>query len=150
MEFKFQADYNNLKEQCPPEDYLPKQIENVFRFVFEDIDNQKNFQSQYHKNPKRFQEKSDAEKCEALALSMFDNLTKAKEFFSKLKARTGNNIYQTIGNSLAVGSITEKAGVNGKVDRKGHFNHLHQKQTIITYLKFLTAKKYSGWKILKI
>lgn len=98
-------------------------MESVYRWTFENIDDKRNFQSQYHKNPRRFQMKSDKEKCMALALSMFDNLEGAKERFSELYDDIGINVYQIIGSKIAKGSITINSGVNGQIERLGHFNH---------------------------
>lgn len=134
MKFKFQEDYNKLAEQCPPKNYQPKQINEVFRWVFEDIEDERNFESQYHKNPKRFQLKSDYEKCQALALSMFDNKNGAKERFSELLDDMGSKIYKTIGNRISKGVITVESGVNGKIERLGHFNHHPALQTDYTQI----------------
>ena len=123
MELKFQENYDTLKQLCPPKNYQAKQMTEVFRWVFEDINDERNFESQYHKNPKRFQLKSDKEKCQALALSMFYNKNGAKERFSELFDDMGSKIYQTIGNRIAKGIINEEDGVNGNIERLGHFNH---------------------------
>ena len=74
MELEFEVHYNSLSELCPPINYKPQYIEEVYRWVFDTITDTRNFQSQYHKNPKRFQLKRDKEKCDAIALSMFNNL----------------------------------------------------------------------------
>jgi hypothetical protein len=122
MTFEFQNDYDNIAN-CPPKDYKAQEIENVFRWFFDDIEDNRNFQTQYHKNPKRFQVKSDLEVCKALALSMFDNLEGARERFDELSEDLGDKVYQILGTQIAQGKITAVCGVNGKIERLGHFNH---------------------------
>jgi hypothetical protein len=123
MLLKYQEDYNALKEICPPKEYKAQYLENVFRWVFDDIADKRNFTSQFHRNPKRFQLKSDVEKCKALALSMFDNLEGSKERFAELKDHIGDKIYQTLGTKVATSFLTEEDGMNGEIERLGHFTH---------------------------
>ena len=123
MKLEFDSEYKLLKEQCPPKEYHPLNLEKVYRWVFETIDDSRNFQTQYHKNPKRFQNNSDARKCEGLALSIFDDLEKAKKRFQTLADSIGANVYATLGTNVAEGFITEKCGLNSDIDVFGHFNH---------------------------
>jgi hypothetical protein len=123
MELAFQEDYNLLNEQCPPVHYAPQKMKEVYRWTFDNIEDTRNFTSQYHKNPKRFQLKSDKEKCSALALSMFNNLAGAKERFAEIAEDMGEKVYQIVGNKIAKGNITIECGLNGRIERHGHFNH---------------------------
>lgn len=123
MEFNYQKDYESLGEPCPPTEYKPRDIANAFRWVFETIDDDRNFMSQYHKNPKRFLKKTDSDKCSALALSMFDNLEGAINRFQELKDIIGETVYRTLGTNISEGRLSLADGVNGKVERHGHFNH---------------------------
>ena len=100
MKFAFDNDYELLKQLCPPPEYAPIHLENVYRWVFATIEDSRNFQTQYHKSPKRFQNKTNAEKCEGLALSMFDDLERAKKRFKTLAKRIGENVYTTLGQIL--------------------------------------------------
>jgi hypothetical protein len=122
MIFEFEEDYNQLSEQCPPKSYNAQNLKEVFRWTFSDIEDERNFQTQFHKNPKRFLQKSDIEQCKALALSMFDNLEGAKSRFTELK-EDFRNIYQSLGTNIAKGNISVNCGVNGNIERFGHFNH---------------------------
>lgn len=135
MELAFQEDYNLLNEQCPPKDYKPQNIDKVYRWTFENIEDTRNFKSQYHKNPKRFQFKTDKEKCAALALSMFNNLEGAKERFAEIAEDMGEKIYQIVGNKIAKGFITNECGLNGAIERHGHFNH-HPAKNIPAQISF--------------
>ena len=123
MEFKYQADYNNLSQSCPPTDYVTREIDPVFRWVFETIVDERNFKSQYHKKPKRFLNNDDVVKCNALALSMFNSLEGSLTRFNELKNDMGDNVFQTLGTKIAQGKISITDGVNGKIERHGHFNH---------------------------
>ncbi len=123
IKLAFESDYEVLKELCPPPEYAPIHLENVYRWVFATIEDSRNFQTQYHKNPKRFQNASDARKCEGLALSMFDDLEKAKKRFKMLADTIGAGVYATLGTNIAKGFITEKCGLNSNTDEFGHFNH---------------------------
>jgi hypothetical protein len=112
MIFRFQEDYDTLKEPCPPKHHKTRDMKEVYRWTFETIGDNRNFQSQYHKNPKRFQQKSDIIKCQALGLSCFDNLEGAKERFSELFDDIGEKVYQMMGNKIAKGSLLKTDGVS--------------------------------------
>ena len=102
-----------------------------------------NFKSQYHKKPKRFNNKNDDEKCEAMALSMFDTVENAQNRFEFLRENMRVNAYKVLGTQIAKGEITSEDGVNGKINRYGHFNHhpytdrkYEQRFVIIASLKY--------------
>ena len=123
LDLKYQDDYDKLQQTCPPSDHIQKDIEPVFRWVFDSIEDDRNFISQYHKNPKRFLNKDDLTKCKALGLSLFNNLDGSTERFQELKDIIGETVYFTLGTQLAKGSIKFNDGVNGKIERLGHFTH---------------------------
>ena len=117
MEFQYQEDYNKLNQTCPPTDHTAQEIEPVYRWVFDTIDDDRNFKSQFHKNPKRFLNKDDTSKCHALSLSMFNNLENSIIRFKELKDTMGDSITQTLGSKVAVGKISKTDGVNSKFQR---------------------------------
>lgn len=135
MIFRFQKDYDKLTEPCPPKQHQSRKMEEVYRWTFETIEDNRNFQSQYHKNPKRFQQKSDIIKCQALGLSCFDSLEGAKERFLELFDDIGEKVYQGMGCKIAKGSLFEADGVSGKVERLGHFTY-HPAQTVDLIARF--------------
>ncbi|MEN9609520.1 MAG: hypothetical protein RLZZ628_334 [Bacteroidota bacterium] len=142
MVFRFQDDYDTLAEPCPPKHYQPHNRGEVYRWTFEAIDDSRNFQSQYHKNPKRFQQKSDIIKCQALGLSCFDNLEGAKERFFELLDDIGEKVYQMVGNKIAKGSLLKADGVCGKVERLGHFTYHPAKEVeLIARFTILESEK---------
>ena len=123
MELEFQENYDLLKEKCPPKDYKPQNMDKVYRWMFDNTEDPRNFQSQYDRNPKRFQFKSDTEKCKALALSMFNNLDGANARFAEIAEDMGEKTYQILGNKIAKGQITTECGLNGRIEKHGHFTH---------------------------
>jgi hypothetical protein len=129
MKFKYQRDYDKLTQSCPPADHVAQDIDPVYRWVFDSIDDERNFKSQFHKNPKRFLNKDDLIKCSALGLSMFNNLIGSVQRFNELKDAMGDAIHQTLGTKIAQGKISLADGVNGKIERLGHFNH-HPSTTV--------------------
>ena len=132
MRFHYQNDYDKLSIDCPPKSYKPQRIR-AFRWVFEDIKDERNFQSHYEKHskhpkpPKRYNDMSDVDKCDSMALSMFNSLENARKRFLFLKDEPPypmkENAFRFLGTHIAVGNINEQDGVNEEPDRKGHFNH---------------------------
>lgn len=123
MKFKYQQDYDKLTSTCPPVSYFPQDIDPVFRWVFDKMNDLKNFQPQYHKKPKRFLNNDDLTKCKALGLSFFNNLDGSIERFNELKEQIGQNVHSTLGTNIAQGVINKSEGMNGKIERLGHFTH---------------------------
>lgn len=122
MTFLYETDLNALPIECPSADYRPMNT-TAYRFVFDEIDNPDNFKPMFFKNPRRANSMDDVQKCQAMALSLFENLEKAIVRFQKLKKQNGNTIYRTIGSHIAFANITEDDGVNSNVNAEGHFSH---------------------------
>lgn len=108
---------------CPPEEYSVRHITPVFRWVFDSIEHPLNFMPQYHKKPRRFLIKDDHVKCKALGLSFFNSFEGSLERFNELKSFIGERIYSTLGTNVAKGVIYKTDGVNGQLERLGHFTH---------------------------
>ncbi len=133
MQYQYQKEHQNILN-CPPANYQP--LDKVaYRWVF--VGNEiRNFQSQFEKNPKRFNDLSDLEKCEGTALSLFDTAIQAKDRFDFLKNKgtrpMGNKACQNLGTHIAEIQITVNDGVSEvPSDSKGHFNHHPLKILII-------------------
>ncbi|MCT3758326.1 hypothetical protein HZQ19_01250 [Elizabethkingia anophelis] len=105
---------------CPPSDYTPKNTE-CYRWVFADINDERNFQSQAHKNPKGLNDKSDFGKCEYFALSFHASYELNKKHYEILKKRF-KNIPKNIGTHLAKGKIASNDGIGSEIDELSHFN----------------------------
>lgn len=123
LKFKYQEDYDKLTHTCPPDDFTSKDLNPVFRWVFNPMEDERNFVPQYHRNPKRFLNKDDATKCKAMGLSMFVDLNDSIHRFNELKKQIGANVYRTLGDKIAQGSVIPIDGVNGTLEWLGHFTH---------------------------
>jgi hypothetical protein len=97
--FKYQTYFEELNTLCPPSNYTP-QNRDAFRWIFDDMGDENNFKPVFLKNPKRFNEKSDAEQCMAMGLSFFDSLETAENRFIKLKKRLGEEAYKVLGSQI--------------------------------------------------
>ena len=120
--YKYQTYFEKLTTLCPPSNYVAQNKE-AFRWIFDNLKNEDNFKPVYFKNPKRFNEKSDEERCMAMGLSFFETLKTAESRFFKLKKRLGQEAYKILGSQIAQGQIQEADGVNSPTDLNGHFTH---------------------------
>ena len=124
MTFQYQQEFDLLGlKDCPPSSYSVQNLEKVFRWVFDDIEDSRNFQPQYHKNPQRFWSKNAEMVCSSLALSLFDTAENAEIRFYELRELLQQKAYTVLGTKIAVGHLTEQDRTNSKCDEKGHFNH---------------------------
>jgi hypothetical protein len=130
MKFLYETDFQQLKVDCPPTNYKPLNIK-AYRWVYGAGD-ERNFQSQYEKDskrknpPKRYNDMSDLEKCERMALSFFVSLEFAEKnfFFWRDVQKMRENAYKFLGTGIAMGEISVSDGVNEiPADKRGHFNH---------------------------
>ena len=130
MTFHYKEHHNQLVVECPPKDYIPLNIV-AYRWVFEQGDDY-NFKSQFEKDmkrkkpPRRYNEMSDLEKCDRMALSMFNSLESAEKQFIFLRdeQQLNENAYIWLGKNISVGNIYEEDGVNEiPANKFGHFNH---------------------------
>ena len=140
MKFKYQNEHEQLTVPCPPTDHLPKKIDPVYRWVFEEMEDERNFLPQYHRNPPRFLNFEDIDKCKGMALSLFDNLDGALQRYDELQGIIGRKISRTLGTQIAEGVIDEEDGTNGESERLGHFSH-HSSISASYRNKFKVIKK---------
>ena len=131
MDFQFLEDFKKLSVVCPPKNYKPKNRA-VYRWVFDDIADERNFKPRFYLVPEREFEKvaqikdkkkRDAKKCAMLALSMFISKETAIERFNDLKDDMGKKAYIRLGTKIAFAHIIEEDGVNEEPNEIGHFNH---------------------------
>jgi hypothetical protein len=135
MKLKYQENLESIGRNCPPDGYVAEQITPVYRWVFEQIEDPRNFQAPLFRKPTRFSESSPHRCCEAMALSMFDNLEGARARFLELKTAMGESIYKALGNRIAIGYIEKSDGLHGGRGRHGHFN-FHPAETMNFHEKF--------------
>lgn len=127
MIFKYQAELNRFFIKCPPETCKPTNV-SAFRWIFEQLEDERNFKPLYFKNPQRINSFDDVEKCQALGLSMFDSEKNAIKQFNFLKTRLGETAYQVLGTNLALGQLVPDDGAASDPDPKGHFT-IHPSET---------------------
>lgn len=130
MKFHYEEDHNTLATDCPPKAYQQLDI-TAYRWVFEQ-GNEKNFQSQYEKDmkrkkpPRRYNDMTDLERCDRMALSFFESFESAENQFIFLRdiQNLREKAYIWLGINIAMGEITPEDGVNEIPPNKhGHFNH---------------------------
>jgi hypothetical protein len=122
MDYLFLEDFKKLSITCPPNHYKPKKM-TVYRWVFANIDDEQNFMPVFYRNPKKYFGKTDAEKCNGLALSLFESQAHAEERFYDLQDGMGRKAYKVLGTHIATADIDVEDGVNDEPNASGHFNH---------------------------
>jgi hypothetical protein len=132
MPFKYQADLPPTN--CPPANYQPTNRE-AYRFVHEDVNHPNNFLPVFKIKPARkLSTTDDSQVCKGYGLSMFDTLENASNRYNSLTA-DNPNIWRSIGTHIAKGQLTERCGVCGSVDSRGHFT-FHEYEGIDLVNKF--------------
>ena len=114
-----------IAEICPPVECISTEMQ-AYRFTYETIEDKRNFEPVFAKNPRRFNDKSDAEKCSAFGISLYQSEAQAITKYIILKSIV-QNIGKTIGTHLAKGIIYKHYGVITPIDEEGHFD-LHESQ----------------------
>jgi hypothetical protein len=123
MNFKFSENFKKLSVKCPPEHYKSKNM-TVYRWIFDEINDERNFQPLACRNPKRILNFDDSKKCQSFALSFYNTENNARQQFSLLKEQIGNNVYRNLGTKVACGNITEEDGVSDEPNfETGHISH---------------------------
>ena len=122
MQFLFQNAIERYKD-CPPPHYERREMGEVYRWVFADMADHRNFMPQYQRDPARFEHHTDQTRCLALALSFFDSSASAINRFRALHLQIGATVFKTLGSNLASGRIGLDDGVNSATDEQGHFSH---------------------------
>ena len=124
MQYLYQKEFDSLSlTNCPPSHYEIKFIQQAFRWVYDEMEDVRNFIPVYFKNPKRFLGKNEKTLCSSLALLLFESEEDAQNRFNELRKVYPDTAYDTFGTNIAVGTITEKDGSNSESDEKGHFSH---------------------------
>ena len=127
MEFKYKDELALINESgcnCPPENLMAIAEQTAFRFVYDIIDNPKNFIPTSKKSPKRLLSEKSAKRCSGMALSLFELQSLAKDFYCYLMS-SFPNIEKSIGTDLAIGTIDSGDGLITDKDNYSHFD-LHE------------------------
>ena len=117
--FRHQNFMDALAVPCPPDEFLARKTL-AFRWVFETMEDARNFEPQFFKNPRRFIQKSDAEKCVAIGLSVFDSERNARLHFVALKKRIKGEALK-MGTNVAFAQLHLDFGKTDLPNRTGHF-----------------------------
>ena len=112
------CDCLNLIPNCPPS-YAAPENRRAFRFVHAELEHENNFLPPAILKPSRVF--PEDQRCDALALSMFNSVESAVAEFTEL-AKTVRHIRKAIGSHLAEGTIDTTHGMVTPVEASGHFN----------------------------
>jgi len=116
--FKYQAQIDEFKEKCDLNEFHEYEARTSYRWVYEDINDERNFLPVYA----RFNDRPKSQ-CAGWALSMYKTPEQAKErleYFSKDKPKA----YLRLGTHTAVGVLERADGRSEPASEKdGHFNH---------------------------
>jgi len=118
MRFKYHTYIHDLTD-CPPTHAYAQEIE-VFRFVFKQIDDQRNFAPVYILKPKRRHPKDPHHKtCSGYGLSLFNTLENACSRYADL-LESIPSFPQTVGTHIAKGQVNNDNGVATEPNSDGH------------------------------
>jgi len=121
-EFLYGDNINQLSN-CPPECYAEVNVL-AYRWIFDNISDERNFVPRYFSRPPKYNWKNDEEKCKDLAISLFDSCNNAKSRFNFFFKTMNNKAYQFLGTKIAECFLSHKDGVADICDKDkfGHFN----------------------------
>ncbi|MFN8715289.1 MAG: hypothetical protein ACK5Z2_20750 [Bacteroidota bacterium] len=126
MEYYYNEQIKLLVQPCPPKNYR-QYNKKVFRWVFDSMEDEKNFKAQAEKNPPVLNDKTDKEKCEYYALSFHSTIEASREAFVHLK-KIMKNAHKRLGTNIASGKLLHDDGLGSDPDANGHINFHHYKQ----------------------
>jgi len=140
MNFKYKSKMleAGVGDVCPPTESISQEIQ-AFRFIYEKIEDDRNFVPAYIKKPQRFNDKSDTEKCSGFGVSLYKSEEHAIKKYSAL-ANIIQNIGKTIGTHLAQGKVLKDFGVITPIDIEGHFD-LHEFDSCNLQNSFVVVRK---------
>jgi len=113
---------DELTIKCPAEDFVEKETI-AYRWVFDELNDVRNFMPQFLKQPKRFNHKPPKMVCQSLGLSFFKTEEKARKKILFLKSQLTEKAYRNLGTKLAVGKLAPIFGLTNKANKDGHFTH---------------------------
>jgi hypothetical protein len=125
MEYYYTREISPLVPPCPPDDYESYNKE-VFRWVFEHVEDENNFKAQAEKKPAVLNHKDDERKCAYYALSFHTSLEKSKQAFAFFRS-TMKLASKRLGTNVAKGMLTKDDGIGSIPDKNGHINFHHYK-----------------------
>ncbi len=118
---------NELTIKCPGVDFTEKETI-AYRWVFDELDDVRNFMPQFLKRPKRFNHKPPKLICQSLGLSFFKTEEKARNKLLFLKCQLTEKAYKNLGTKLAIGNLKPIFGLTNNANKDGHFTHYPYEQ----------------------
>lgn len=109
---KYQTELNEL--DCDLSNFI-EQAREAFRWVFEDIKDEKNFSPKYI-----LDEDIEKDKCIGWGLSFFNTQKSAVQRLNKL-TKNRAFLFKKLGTHIAQGNLDENDGISNKTERFGHF-----------------------------
>lgn len=113
---------DDLGIRCPAENFIEKETK-AYRWVFDKIEDERNFMPQYLKKPKRFNTKPPKVICQSLGLSLYFTEADARKKFLFLKRQLTDKAYKYLGTKIAEGQIKPIFGLTNDINEEGHFTH---------------------------
>ena len=115
MPFKYQSQIDQFNN-CDLSSFSG-QDRQAFRWVFADIQDQRNFLPRFLLN-----DTAVRDKCIGWALSFFETQEKAKNRLLRL-TRNKENLFKKLGTHIATGQLATVDGISDACDELGHFSH---------------------------
>lgn len=124
-EFKYKDEISSFS--CDLLDFTEYENRIAFRFVFEDINDERNFLPVY-----KLDETRPRSTCRGWALSFFESQEKAKD---KMKEMSKNKpfISKKLGTHVAEGVLVKVDGVSCTSSEKGHFDHFEYVEIVLNH-----------------
>lgn len=129
--------YEENVKDCDLNGYIEHEDRIAFRYVFKDIEDERNFLPINVLNPENIEKFG----CPGWALSFYSDLNKAKKRYSTILSDRPK-AYKKLGTYLANGILQKADGISNKEEDSGHYSHyeyidveLKSKFSIIDELK---------------
>ena len=114
-----------IDDKCNLSIYTEKETL-AYRWVFSDIEDERNFLPPYIRNPNRTNDN-----CRVWCLSFFDSLENAKKRLAEI-TKHNKNLYKKLGTHVAEGELEKEDGIISEVDSQGHFGMFEYVKTDLT------------------
>jgi hypothetical protein len=125
MQFYYSSEMATLNVACPPTHYATTKLI-CYRWVFNEIEDERNFKARAILHPPILNNKSDVEKCACYALSFHDKAKNSQDHFDFLVRRYCSNDPSLgklrFGSHIAEGVLHPEDGLSSEIEPNGHFN----------------------------
>lgn len=139
LQFKYKAEMEALDIICPPNTFSQKEILG-FRWVYDTVDDKRNFVPQYFKIARYKDAPNHEVRCQSMGISLFDSENAALKKFRGLQKIMNHRAFMLLGTSIAKGTILTDFGVVDSPNKEGHFT-LHPIENIDLAEHFVVISK---------